>query len=387
MTIHREQTNTRQMKALTIVGLNQVKRISSIFYKVKSQTTDFWYEVKHEYIPDDRWVCTCPDHIFRKLDCKHIESVFLSKTLRNKIVANSDIDEIETSLDLSCKCGSTNFKKDGIRKNKACKIQRYKCLECERRFCNNIGLRSKVSAKAITASLDLYFRGISLRQIRQHLIQFYGINITHVAIYKWIRKFGEVVQPYVEQLTPKNVSGVYHVDEMEIHVRKELNEKGHYQWLWNLMDNTTRFWISSKISQTKTVNDARVVFRDAKSKSPKPLAIVHDGLGSYDEAFKKEYFTLKSPKTQNIRSVSVRHKGLNQKIERLNGIFRDRERVMHGMDHAESAQKMVDATRIHYNFIRNHSSIKKTPAEEAGIKLELGQNKIKNLIKLASKNK
>jgi hypothetical protein len=37
---------------------------------------------------------------------------------------------------------------------------------------------------------------------------------------------------------------------------------------------------------------------------------------------------------------------------------------------------------IHYNFIRNHGSTGKTPAEQAGIKLKLGQNKIENLIKL-----
>lgn len=52
----------------------------------------------------------------------------------------------------------------------------------------------------------------------------------------------------------------------------------------------------------------------------------------------------------------------------------------------ESAQKLIDAMRIHYNFISEHGSIKKTPAERAGIKLELGQNKIENLIKLAFKN-
>ena len=33
------------------------------------------------------------------------------------------------------------------------------------------------------------------------------------------------------------------------------------------------------------------------------------------------------------------------------------------------------------------SSIGKTPAEQAGIKLELGQDKIENLIKLTSKSK
>ena len=385
MVIRREQTSTRKIKALTIVGLNQVKRITATFYQVKSQSSDQWYDVKYQYIPYNDWTCTCPDHTFRKLYCKHIESVRLSKKLRNQIIVNTDVDEVETNLELTCKCGSTNFKKDGIRKNQACEIQRYKCLECGQRFCNNIGLRSKVSAKAITASLDLYFRGVSLRQVRQHLVQFYGINITHVAIYKWIHKFQEVVQPYVDQIVPKNVSGVYHVDEMAVHVRKEKNDKGHYQWLWNLMDNTTRFWICSKISQTRNVNDARAVFQDAKARSPIPSAIVHDGLGSYDEAYRKEYWTLGGKRVQNVRSVSIRKNGLNQKVERLNGIFRDRERVMHGMDHKDSAQKLIDATRIHYNFIREHGSIKKTPAEQAGIKLPLGQNKIENLIKLASK--
>src|SRR2546426_1764080 len=40
----------------------------------------------------------------------------------------------------------------------------------------------------------------------------------------------------------------------------------------------------------------------------------------------------------------------------------------------------------HYNIIRDHSSIGKSPAEQAGIKLDLGENKIESLIKLASKN-
>ena len=60
---------------------------------------------------------------------------------------------------------------------------------------------------------------------------------------------------------------------------------------------------------------------------------------------------------------------------------------MRGMDHKESAQKLIDAYRIHYNFIRKHSSIGQTPAEKAGIKLDLGEDKITNLIKFASKSK
>lgn len=172
---------------------------------------------------------------------------------------------------------------------------------------------------------------------------------------------------------------------MVVHVRKEKMEKGHYQWLWNMCDNTTRFWISSKVSQRREVNNARAVFQDAKSKTPTPLAIIHDGLPSYNEAYHKEYFTLGGKRVKNIRSVSVRHDGLNQTVERLNGIFRDREVVMRGMENKETAQKIIDAYRIHYNFVRHHGSIGKTPAERAGIKLELGTNKIESLIKMASK--
>lgn len=107
---------------------------------------------------------------------------------------------------------------------------------------------------------------------------------------------------------------------------------------------------------------------------------------SYEEAYQKEYFTRRNPRVKNIRSISVRNQGLNSRIERLNGTMRDREKVMRGMNTSESAQKIIEAMRIHYNFCREHSKLGKTPAEQAGIKLDLGQNKIQNLIKLASTN-
>jgi hypothetical protein len=67
---------------------------------------------------------------------------------------------------------------------------------------------------------------------------------------------------------------------------------------------------------------------------------------------------------------------------------REREKVMRRMQTKESAQKIIEAMRIHYNYLRVHSTIKKTPAEKAGIQLDLCGNKLEALIKLASaKNK
>jgi putative transposase len=107
---------------------------------------------------------------------------------------------------------------------------------------------------------------------------------------------------------------------------------GHYQWLWNVMDNNTKFWISGIVSQRREVIDARRVYQDTKLKTPVSKAIIHDGLPSYDKAFQKEFYTLKNPRVKNIRSISVRNEGLNSVVERLNGTVRDREKVMRGMN-------------------------------------------------------
>ena len=74
-------------------------------------------------------------------------------------------------------------------------------------------------------------------------------------------------------------------------------------------------------------------------------------------------------------------------MERLNGTMRDREKVMRGMNTRESSQKIIDAMRIHYNFVREHSSLKRTPAEQAGIRIEPGINRIEGLMKMASKSR
>jgi putative transposase len=167
----------------------------------------------------------------------------------------------------------------------------------------------------------LYFKGVSLRKVADHIKQFYNVPIHNTSVLRWIQRFGEEVSPFVDSLPLPHLSGIHHIDEMVVHVRKEKIDKGHYQWLWNLIDNTTRFWISSKISQRREIIDARNVFQDAKSKTPKPKAVIHDGLWTYNEAFQKEYYTKKNPRVKNIRSISVRNEGLNSIDSSSNHFF------------------------------------------------------------------
>ncbi|MCV0372410.1 MAG: DDE-type integrase/transposase/recombinase [Nitrosarchaeum sp.] len=390
----------RKIRGLAIVSIaNQIKRINKLHYRVRSQSNEnLWYDVVKQYgqnlggREDGRYTCTCPDFKFRSVICKHIHSVHFSKELRKKIVSEdviqSPVISLPKSNSIECvKCKTEdNIVKDGKRYNKKGVIQKYLCRNCDYRFVVNIGFEnSKKDPKLICACIDLYFKGVSLRKVADHVKQFYGVSISNVSVLRWVQRFGEVVAPFVDSLKTPNMSGIFHVDEMVVHVRREEINKGHYQWLWNYLDETTRFWVTSMISQRREISDARAVFQDAKNKTTNTKAVIHDGLFSYDKAFQKEFHTMKTPRVMNIRSVSVRKEGLNSKVERLNGTMRDREKVMRGMNTRESSQKLIEAMRIHYNFIREHSSLGKTPAEQAGVNLELGENKIKTLLELSSK--
>jgi hypothetical protein len=61
------------------------------------------------------------------------------------------------------------------------------------------------------------------------------------------------------------------------------------------------------------------------------------------------------------------------KVERMNGEIRDRERVMRTLEKADTP--ILTGMQIYHNYVRPHEALKgKTPSEVAGIKVE-GENK------------
>ncbi len=378
----------RKLRALAIVAqAGTIQRVNENLYKVKSQSGNGWYSVKKFY---GDWECDCPDAVHRGVVCKHVFATTYSITLRDRALSQNFSPQIcipEPSLAVCKKCGSSETVKRGVRKNQSSQTQRFYCKSCGYRFVVNEGfVKMKNDGKIVCLALDLYFKNNSFRQIKDTIEQFYGIKLAHSTILRWVQKYVKVAREFVDGLTP-NLSGIYHVDEMMVHVRKDITERGHYAWLWNLSDHDTRFLLSSRISQRREVRDARAVFKDAKAVGKvMPLAVVHDGLLTYNDAFNKEFWTQKNPKTQNIRSIgSGRDKGLNQAIERINNTVRDREKTMRGMDHDESAQILADGIRINYDFCRPHMGLGgKTPAQVAGIDLPIDKIRWLGLIKQAA---
>jgi hypothetical protein len=157
------------------------------------------------------------------------------------------------------------------------------------------------------------------------------------------------------------------------------------KYLYALMDDQTRFWIAQEVADTKFTADLRPLFQSGKRIAEKqPKTLITDGAPNFHEAYEQEFWTQKiATRTEHIREISfdgVRH---NNKMERMNGEIRDRERVMRTLETTDTP--ILKGMEIFHNYIRPHMALKgRTPAEAAGIKVE-GENKWVTLIQNASR--
>jgi transposase-like protein len=369
---------SRETRGLGIFELGQVKRINEDSYLVASQSGNGTYHVSRV---EASWACECLDHKTRGVMCKHIYATIFSTTLREKASSQNFAPEIVANTPVVEKClvcGSKHIQKWGFRYRKSgARIQRYRCMTCRHRWEINphtAFTSMRTNPKAIMVALDLYFKGISLRKIQDHLVQFEDTRVSFVAVYKWIQKYVALMEQYAKLLRPQ-LSNVWHADEMKVNVH------GKWQWLWNIMDSDTRYILASHVAQGRGVAEAQEAFQIAKKNSNpegEPTFLISDGLSSYQAAANREFRN-----TVHLARVGIQGEVNNNRIERLHGTIRERNKVMRGIKKPNSA--IIEGQRIYYNHIRLHMGLKgKTPAEAAGIGLTTEGNRWEPLIERAA---
>jgi putative transposase len=363
----------RQQLGLAIANIvGAVKRITELKYVVKSQNGNGEYDISST---DLGWVCSCPDHKHRGVKCKHIFAVEISFALHKEV----EVARIQP-LDINCCifCISSNIVKDGIRHNKRGDIQKYNCRECKRYFTINLGFdRMRATPQVITSALQLYFTGESFRNI-QKFLKLQGVNINHTTIYRWIKKYVNLMRSYLERITP-NVGDAWRADELYVKVR------GNPKYLFALMDDQTRFWIAQQVADTKYTSNIQPLFKEAKQIAGKrPNTMITDGATNFHDAFNKEFWTRENPRTRHIQHIRLQGDHNNNKMERMNGEVRDREKVMRGLKIPNTT--VLPGYQLYHNYFRPHEALNgKTPAEKCGIIIE-GQDKWKTVIENAAKN-
>ncbi len=366
--------NIRLQRGQEIVNKsNQITRVDENTYKVKSQSSDNEYDV---IFTEKCWICSCPDYANRHINCKHILAVEISLELRKTVASEIIIPQINVS---SCpQCQSELIVRDGLRHNRYGDIQRFSCKNCFKRFTINLGFeRMHATPQVITSAMQLYFTGESFRNV-QKFLRLQGVHVSHMGVYKWINKYVKLMEKYLDKIKP-NISNVWRTDELYLKV------KGNTKYLFALMDDETRFWIAQQLADNKNTGDIRPLFKEAKEIAGKnPTVIISDGARNFHDAFNKEFFTLKNPRTKHIQHIRLAGDIHNNKMERFNGEVRDREKVMRGLKRADTP--ILTGYQIYHNYVRPHEGLdNKTPAEACGIKIE-GKNKWITLIENASNN-
>jgi transposase-like protein len=181
----------------------------------------------------------------------------------------------------------------------------------------------------------------------------------------------------LEQIKPQ-VSETWRADELFVKIR------GNMKYLFAMMDDETGFWIAQEVADSKHVYDARRLFQKAREAiGRKPKTLITDGVAAYHEAWRKEFYTMKSETcTEHIRNISIKGERNNNKMERLNGEIRDREEIMRGLKKPETP--IIPGYQIYHNYVRPHEALDgKTPAEACRIQVQ-GENKWLTLIQNAS---
>jgi len=348
--------NKRQLRAVKIFENGGIQQLTKSTFIVNSQT-EKGKKYKVQWMRN-KWVCTCTDYKKTGKTCKHIHGInfFLALSEIKFGVKNWDKDGVCPT----CKKKNQTIKR-GFRYSRSGPRQIFFCKRCKKRFCAKQSFKKmKHRATVITTALDLYFRGLSLRQVVQHLETSHHVTVSHGTVYYWLRKYVRMVSDFVDGL-PGTFSHRWHADETLLKIRDK------HILLWILLDHETRYVIATHLSEKRGIKDASILMKKARWKRDDlPQEIVTDGLASYTPAIKQGL----NPSAENpiIHLQSSLSKSLNNRIERFNGVLKNRVKTMSLFQNQDSISTFVQGYMLHHNFVKNHSSLgQRTPAEMANI--------------------
>jgi putative transposase len=259
-----------------------------------------------------------------------------------------------------CKyCQSPNVIKYG--KYKA--VQYYWCKDCKRKFAGLDTIpKMQYSTSKIADVLNMYYEGMSLKEIRRNLIQQHNDYISDATAYNWVKRFSKLAIMQAGKYKP-DVGRVWVADETMIDL------DGKNIWLWDIIDTKTRFLIATHMSYTRTIKDAQALMKQAYRRTGKiPRVIYTDKLAAYLDGIELTF----GADTEHRQGGPFDVEKNTNLIERFHGTIKSRTKVMRGLHTIDSARLFMDGWLVHYNFFRPHMSLKdKTPAMVAGIRCPL----------------
>ncbi|MEM2989970.1 MAG: DDE-type integrase/transposase/recombinase [Halobacteria archaeon] len=336
--------NLRELRGLGIVALGgQIKRLSDTTFLVKSQSsTDASYTVEWK---EDKWICNCQDYMKRGRSCKHVYAVNFLLNLPTILMMNHEVFERKCPY-----CGSPRTILKGLRNNKSGAVRIRKCKDCGKWFKDTILTEEKGNNTLLTIeAIDLYYKGLSLREIKHHLKQVYNVDKSVSTVHRWILKLTEILRKVSENIE-FDVGGKWQADETTV------KTDGKEKYLWNILDYDSRIHIVSLLADGKGTDEALKAITEAIKKCGKvPSELVTDGLKSYNAALRMLNLPIEHKGNAKISDKTKN----NNRIERLHETLKEWIKSKRWLK--KHAQEEVDGYRIYYNLIRPHFALERKP--------------------------
>ncbi len=239
---------------------------------------------------------------------------------------------------------------NGFRKTKnRGNVQRYRCTSCGKTFVENIGFRWKHHAKrTIIGSIHLHLIGSSLRDAAKFL------SVSVDSVFRWFLEYGKMIIGYVKDMKPFRTERL-HMDEMSVKTR------GKSFYVWASICRESRF-ATAFLASDRTKKNARLLMKE----SPPAMNITTDGAFGYGSVIREAkgswYYH-----NRYHRCASFEDKKDNDPMERRDDPYRANTHELRGFKELYTGDLFVRLWTFYYDFIRPHSSLGRTPAEEAGL--------------------
>lgn len=209
----------------------------------------------------------------------------------------------------------------------------------------------------ISVLTQFYIGKSSTRDISLILKMTQNINVSHVTIASWCKKFAPIFHRMSLDLQSSCnlTSDEWHIDETVV----KINGVKHY--IWFIIDSETRFVLGYHLSKSRESKEAHSLYNEINHIN-KPNAIVSDRYSAYNIPTKTFF-----PNTKHIKVETFKDAISNNVLESFNGTFKSWYKTKRGFCDFHSANACITVFVFYYNFIRPHLGLNNlTPAQVAG---------------------
>jgi len=215
-----------------------------------------------------------------------------------------------------------------------------------------------IPAECVYITLDMYYRGESISDIRMFLMQEFSYLPSRTIIYEWIQK-------YTDKATAIFKSGLPQVGDLWILGETVRKLAGRHRKFYDIVDAQTHYLLATQIALVHSNSVIKSLVEDAKRTAGKrPDTIMTLVNYSYFDKIKKildceaEFLHFLQPEAQ--KNIHI--------IKCFVNVFEPRYKIIRNIKNPARLSSIMQGWSLYYNYFQKQSELAdKTPADTAGI--------------------